>query len=62
MEIAAEGRTSGRAIEGLRDALVERHAEPAAVAPPSRPAVIDISLTEAPHGSTPGPQGPGEAM
>ena len=60
--VAAEGTTEDEAVSGLRAALVERLKEPNAVAPPSKPRLIEISLNVAPPPQDPTPQGPGEAM
>jgi hypothetical protein len=62
MKIAAEGRTTGEAIESPRKAIADRFAEPNAMAPPSKPEATEISLAEAPPHPPPDPQGPGEAM
>lgn len=62
MDVAAEGLSEDEAVGSLRKALVERLKEPNAVAPPSRPRLIEIELAEAPKPQEPSPQGPGEAM
>lgn len=62
MSVAAEGTSEDEAVSCLRQALVERLREPNAVAPPSKPRLLEISLSEAPPPEEPLPQGPGEAM
>lgn len=61
--VAADGVTEDEAVAGLRNALIERLKEPNAVAPPSNPRLIEISLRPAPPLVQEfAPQGPGEAM
>jgi hypothetical protein len=56
-----EGESEDVALLTLRKTLVERLREPNAVAPPSSPGSIHVTLTKAPLHEQPDPQGPGEA-
>ncbi|MBP9111418.1 MAG: hypothetical protein KBF88_01360 [Polyangiaceae bacterium] len=62
MSVASEGATEDDAVEALREALIARLTEVEAMAPPARPAVAHVLLSEAEPLPSQGPQGPGEAM
>lgn len=62
VDAAAEGSSEDEAISSLRRALALRLREPNAVAPPSTPRLLEITLSAAPEHEAASPQGPGEAM
>jgi hypothetical protein len=57
----AEGADEAETLSALRETVIERLRAPNAVAPPSLPDFIEVSLTLAPPHEPIGPQGPGEA-
>lgn len=62
LDVAAEGQGRAEALSNLKKAILERLTRPDAVAPPSNPAPVSVSLVEersAPEDEP--PQGPGEA-
>ncbi len=61
-KLESEGLSEREAIESLRLAIEEQVNESNAVAPPSNPRPVSVTLVEAPPAPPLSPQGPGEAL